>query len=547
MMMKVWRPVTFEKQKDVFIGLGLFFLYFILLLSYLKQPFFCDEADNFLGGMVVASGGDVYNEFISQHMPIMYYICAVFRILGANSIIDYRLFSYGLFAGIWVIMYYRYAPKFGKTVMGLFPIGYIIAMAWYLPLSNSILSDQTQAMGLMILFLEFLIFVDYRKISFSNSFWIAFGIFISFGTAFVSIFGIFGIMVAVLGIELRQRRRKKVGILKWSKIIFFKYRYVIILSLLPFAILVIWYIITGNFRNFVLGAYRINTEVYSKYLGGFGESPIVTFFDVIKNYFVYFNTGIMQIHSDPVKGLIILINISINVIFVLKHLKKDLLIGSLMIPVILLSSPRGFDGFHSMPYYMLTIFMGSQLLFEVWNSNKLRENSKVRTVSLIMLMVLILPYGTNFTNIYISIETLIKREIPPNTYAEIADKLLMPDERIYTMGLDFNKYIELDRLPVVSAASTTPWTYEVYGRDELEGLKEYEPKMIFYYPEQETWGYKYKEYAGEIVDFIEGNYTPLSQEYEEIYIKNDFIEEARKRLEIPINDEESNPLEEIEE
>ena len=62
-----------------------FLVYLIMLLGVLnRSPGFTDESDNFIGGMVVASGGRMYRDFVSQHMPVMYYICAVLKMLGAD-------------------------------------------------------------------------------------------------------------------------------------------------------------------------------------------------------------------------------------------------------------------------------------------------------------------------------------------------------------------------------------------------------------------------------------------------------------------------------
>ena len=45
---------------------GIFLLFFTFLLFFLNNSHFIDENDNFVGGMIVASGGDVYSVHSSQ-------------------------------------------------------------------------------------------------------------------------------------------------------------------------------------------------------------------------------------------------------------------------------------------------------------------------------------------------------------------------------------------------------------------------------------------------------------------------------------------------
>ena len=97
-----------------------FLVYLIMLLGVLnRSPGFTDESDNFIGGMVVASGGRMYRDFVSQHMPVMYYICAVLKMLGADSVYEFRLYFYVILAVMWSFAAMHYKKQFGQiTAVG---------------------------------------------------------------------------------------------------------------------------------------------------------------------------------------------------------------------------------------------------------------------------------------------------------------------------------------------------------------------------------------------------------------------------------------------
>ena len=144
--------------KRILTGIGLFLLYFILCSAYLNQGVFCDEVDNMVDGMVVADGGVVYRDFYSQHTPVMYYLCAIFRLLGASSIFQYRLFFYLTLSLIWVLMYLRYKNYVGKFAMALYPVVYAVTMCNFDGLGHMVLSEQIQSQAMVVMMIELLLF-----------------------------------------------------------------------------------------------------------------------------------------------------------------------------------------------------------------------------------------------------------------------------------------------------------------------------------------------------------------------------------------------------
>ena len=61
------------------IGLLVFFAFLMLQFPFLDGDYFdSDELEYFCGGMSLAHGGDLYVDYYAHHMPLMYYISAIF-------------------------------------------------------------------------------------------------------------------------------------------------------------------------------------------------------------------------------------------------------------------------------------------------------------------------------------------------------------------------------------------------------------------------------------------------------------------------------------
>jgi hypothetical protein len=139
-----------SRKKFIAQGMLLFLLFFGVLFMLVGIQAFGDETDNFVGGMLVAAGQDVYQVHTSQHMPFMYYLCAIFRLLGASTIYTYRLAFFIFLSLLWTIIYFRYSSHFGKSTMIFYPIFYAFEMA-ATSLAATVLSEQMQAQGMVIL------------------------------------------------------------------------------------------------------------------------------------------------------------------------------------------------------------------------------------------------------------------------------------------------------------------------------------------------------------------------------------------------------------
>ena len=140
---------------DALCAAGLFFICFTLLSAMRGSLQFMDEMDNFAVGLQMTKGGVLYKTLFSQHMPLMYYICAFFAQLGAHTVLEFRLWWYVLLALCYTALFWRYKKYFGRAVMLLWPVLYLFSVTTQ-ELCTSILAEQLQAIGMVMLLLEFL-------------------------------------------------------------------------------------------------------------------------------------------------------------------------------------------------------------------------------------------------------------------------------------------------------------------------------------------------------------------------------------------------------
>ena len=208
--------IRINKFRRAYVYYILYFLMcFGLLFAFRNISVFLDEYDNIVGGMTVAKGLDVYQGYYSQHTPLMYYLCAIFRLLGANGLLSFRIYFYIFLSACFTAIYIRYNKIFGKKMMILFPIILITSYSLTdMTFSHMILSDQVQAIALSVLFLEWFQYLKTKVFNISNAIMLSIGIFCSIGVAFVSIYFVAIVCIAIAIMEINGIRKTDGGLFK---------------------------------------------------------------------------------------------------------------------------------------------------------------------------------------------------------------------------------------------------------------------------------------------------------------------------------------------
>ena len=529
--------------KSLIFGIAYFIACFFLLSVYRIKGQFCDEYDNLTGAMSIVHGGELYKDYISQHMPMMYYLCSLFRMLGADTLLLNRLFFYAFLSLIWVIMYFRYSKEFGKLTLCLYPLGYVFLMGNIDDMSHMILSEQMQAQSFVILLFEFLFYLKYRKIKAGGAAAISFAVLFSFGVAFVSIFAVATIVIGVIFIEVtesfRETHRISSTFQKTVKLLWKP----VIASAIPFIVMGIYYLATDNLRNAYMGAYSINTNVYSKYVGGFGDSILKTLLSTVDNYFLQFKNSFNSFSSSITSTICVLTNVISNVAFIILMNRKKTSYAVIISIFILVTGMRGYAGFHAVPYWAVSLVMALLLLQEYRNQHVMECTVQKKRVVALALCVTFIGFslGSNyfqqFSTIVIEKEDFEKPVYDTNTYEYYINKLTNQDEEIFVGTLDFQLFFNTERKSATSdlLGSVAPWIDEVYGEQTLQELEEASPRIAIFSPDYSLWGYIYKDYASDITGYILDHYTKLEANgLTMLYVRNDYYDEALHILQMEV-------------
>lgn len=509
-------------------GCAFFLAVFILYSTMLADLVFTDEMDIYSIGYTISMGGDVYKVNLSQHMPASYYISAVFSLLGADTVYQYRLCFYALLSLMWTACFFHHRKHLDNLMLLCIPV-FFLGQLMPVDLATCLLSDHWQGMGLVFILLELLRYEKTRAIPLSSAIWISLGVVLSFGTTFVSIYAIFAIFVGVVLLQswdyLHTPRRSEARRVLGRRLFREDLR-LILIALLPFAVLIGWYALSGNLENFYSGAYRINAEVYSKYIGGFGSDPGGAFIGCFTNFYHTFVTAVTHLReSFFAYGGTILRYISLFVCC-LMLCRKNIVVALTVLLAAIMSGVRVFDGFHGMPFFCIGALTMAYCFSACVNAMMVRRRWIRGAVALACSLVVLIPLARKLPYLmYFPKRLAFTSETEVGNYVQM---LTDPEDHIHEISLSgFNLSMSSHRRVDFGAASSVPWMYEAYGDKELETLETEQTKIVAFSGDHEVWGYRMSEYAADLVAYINENYTCI---FPEIYVRNSYLPEAYERL-----------------
>ena len=146
------REVHTDMWVDVMALMAVTFAVMCVLASECN-PTIMDENDNIIGGILQTGNHTVlYRDYISQHMPAVYWLCALYALLGARSVGQFRLLFILTVSIIWGLVYLRHRKRRFVRAIVFFAIC-LGPFAFFLIGVNGgqILSDNVQAIAMTIL------------------------------------------------------------------------------------------------------------------------------------------------------------------------------------------------------------------------------------------------------------------------------------------------------------------------------------------------------------------------------------------------------------
>lgn len=505
-----------SKNKSTWV---VFLFGFLLIILYSKFFSFMDEADNILGAISVSQGGDIYKSFFSQHTPFVYYFMSIFALIGVRDYETFRLCMGIVILCAWIFMYYNYSYYFDSKVFKLFVLLYALTIniTW----AHMVLSDVFYGFSILFLFLESLVYVRTGILSIKSMIVIAICVFVSVMSAFVSVYSVV-ILFFLLFMYNVYKKRLRESIPAYIKLT--------IIIATPFLVIILWYGLSGNLYNFYYQAYEQNRIYYSNY-NGLNNSSLGLLRQIVIswiNHVAYHATTFSK--ESLFSGLLVFLNL----LFCYYHYKRDKALSILIFVFLAFTGVRGFEGFHAIPYYIVSFFNSSfiinEYLFKKENGGRVEYKKNVMRICVFLLMILSLNNyapnaGTNFTK-----PNGIIAQSPYDYYIK---KLTEPNEKIWITSLSPQTYINTNRDPAMRAYIVVPWYVDAFKKEIMDDLINKRPRLIIFEKDSDVWGYKYSDFAKDILDFLNAEYKPLNPnvDYEKnIYIRNDYFEEANVKL-----------------
>ncbi len=533
--------------QNAVLAILLFALSFVLFSLLRGNVHFMDEMDNFANGLQMANGSVLYTDIFSQHMPLMYYINMLLALCGVSGILGFRLAWYVILAVAYALLFLRYSPKFGKITMFIFPLLYIFAIS-QIDLASSILAEQLQAIGMVMLMLEFLHFEKTNEMSKAGAICIAIGINISFLSAFVSAFACAAIVLGFIIKEVYNCIKQKYNFAKSVNYLVKKYMLTIILTLAPMVFLALYYIISGTFDDFFYRAIIFNMEVYSEFQGGFGESPIGAVFGAFFAYIDFIKRNIQTLFQGAqiLSASTIILNGAFLAFLLFLLFKRKIYAFFIIGFFFIMCGTRGFFNFHSLQIVAVCSMCFAMLLQCLYSGAKKQNSKKIKLCANGILIFLLVVYFVlsgdimwQRKNLAIIRQQEFNIAYDAHSYEALVNTLTKPGE-------DILQNVNMEQIFLTTHAKMapyhtgmSPWWWLATSEKSMQLLQQTPPNVAIFSEDYEAMGYKVGDFAPELTQFVEENYTLLYEDAPFLYVHNSFYEQAR---ELTKNDENSDML-----
>lgn len=515
------------KLKKLLFAIGVCLLTFVMMSMFIYGDLFVsDEEEIFNKGQALAQGKLLYTDIGSQHMPLMYYFAAAFSLFGAVTVMDFRLWFYALFALIWGLIAYRYSDRFGKGILLLTPMIFFSVLPT-IRYGTAILSEQAQALGYIILALELLQFRTDKPLSIGSCVMISLAIFLSFGSAFISIFVVFAVGVTVAVQELWACFREKRGIVGSIQHLFMRYWKLVLIVALPFVALIGYYVAVGSLGDFIGWAYSINRVIYPKYLDGYGSSVFVSLFGGVINL-VQPITDLSFDHT-ALLYVALLALAAVGIGYVHRFSANGILVGGILFMVLTAATRAAFE-FHGVPVIALLSLLAAFAAVRALRHVQPKKDGDVhyvkRALCLFCAVILVTPFLNTFSaTISHSDEEYLENEISP--LSKTVDTLTERGESVGFSMLNYEVLISSGTIPATSTAGSCPWFWEYAGAEVMEELQSNPPRVFLCDRNLITWDYAIISYAPELIQFLDDNYQSMAPYgHGSLYIHNDYYEQA---------------------
>ena len=531
-------PKTKERLTSAVLAALLFAVCFTLFSAARTNVWFMDEMDNYCVGTQLAKGSLLYKDVFSQHMPLMYYICALMSLAGVKSVLAFRLAWYALLSLGYALIFWRYRRDFGRAAMFAWPCIYVASLTTQ-DLCTSILAEQLQAVGMVLLMLEFLRFVRTRDVPWHMAVTIALAINISFLSAFVAAFGCAVIVLGYVGVEVWDCARQRRGIAGSIASLWKKYRLTIALTLAPMACAALFYVLNGTWDYFFYNIYTFNREIYSGYMDGLGSSPSAAVAGCFTQYWAFAKSVFQTLFQGAANVPLSVVPLQAGWYFFLLWLcaRRRFVTAAWLELFFLLCGSRGFFNYHNLQGFALCALACGLCIGGLWKTLRRAPGAK-RAAAGAALAAMCASLAVTTGGYYAArLDSLYPsgREFEayyePHSNEALLLALTEPGEFVLENINHEELYLIADiRLPAYNTGMS-PWWWEATRERSMELLQADPPRYAVYDPEYTAFGqYVVEDFAPELDAFIQENYTQIFSDTPQFWVRNDCLDEARAKI-----------------
>lgn len=486
------------------------FLLYMPFASTTVVGTFTDENDNIRGGMIIANGGVLYRDYVVQHPPIAYYVCAIYAFLGAHSVEQMRIMFYASLGIAWSLIYLRYYRNFGKQMMMALPTMVILCTKALIgDYSTMILSDNIQMMAMILLLLEFICYIKDRVLNIPRCIIVSLGVWISFGAAFLSAYSIFFFVVCFVALEVNNWKGKNCTVINCIS----RYLPLLIIGIIPLLIAIIYLQINEALNVAFQQMYLFNRMVYPIYQN-IGGDIFAPFFSGLSAMFSQYMSSILAFGGGTsfsiynLMTIVLLTGYMVNVLSMIVESKK-ILLYIFMTLIIASGATRGADNFHGQAFWGMLITWivcnfdrrtGCSFNFAKCNR---RINYLIASIGILLLFN---PYINAITSNF-----SVKQGTVSYTDTLIVDNTISGEKIFLNAYANDSIYLlSKNRYPINRAVYCLPWYMDWYEQWDVEDLKKHTPNIVVWNPDQECWGRK--NYMNDLDNYIKNNYEQMQED-----------------------------------
>jgi hypothetical protein len=454
----------------------------LLALGVIRMPTFVDEADNVLGGCLIARGAVIYSDFFSHHFPLPYYLTSLFSHLSSCSVLSSRIVVIALLAVASVTFYaISRAPS-----MLLAPV--LVGMAAPAYYGHLYLAEGFISLGLLIILpLSLDRAADLHPQPYLLLLYIGFFVLLSSSPV--------GLMLALIciGVLLVRPPHPRGRLFATFALAGLTWLFILLLD--------------GNLRAFVDQAIMFNLNIYSKFLSVNIINPIAIAWETLSFFRHRFSFMMDLFVSREVETnaatFTAMFEFSLMAMLLFTMLRSTgettfKILSCLLMPITII---RG-DGFHLSPFIVLATYVVSHL-------TTVSTHRRLARASMILLAALALRIYFLFLPVQLDADAGLAKSLAPDPAILAA---AAEDDAVLFFPASIDGYLAHGRMPAGFFYFFLPWQAEIPGAQEtiIDDIEANRVAVVFIDQEAAVWGrYRFRDYAPRVYAHVTANFRPV--------------------------------------